>query len=104
MCCMHDVCVRVWQRTGMRGGGPGSCRGASRGGGPGRKPAAAAAAVSGSASSLLLNCVAVLAGAARPLKGSGTLKRLHSSGSGLHSWLVLIGRFRAPGCRTGEPL
>ena len=79
-------------------GSPGSCAEASKDGGPGRKPAAAAAAVSGSARRSLLNCVALLEGAWRPLKGSGTLKRLHSSGSGLHSWLVLTGRCTGPGC------
>jgi len=90
----------IWQRTDARGGGPGNCCRASKGGGPGRKPASAAAAVSGSCSISLLNCVAVFAGAERPLNGSGTLKRLHSSGSGRHSWLVRTGRFTGPGCKA----
>ena len=41
--------------------------------------------VSGSASASLLKCVVLLEGAAFPLKGSGTLKRLHNSGSGRHT-------------------
>ncbi len=89
----------VWCQRGLRGtcggigGGPGSCRAAA---GAASSTEPAAAAVSGSARRSDMKRGTALTGAAgRPLKGSGTLKRLHSSGSGRHSCTLRCGRFGA---------